>query len=247
MIFLDSLLVDRLLEVKHSSIDGISSDHKMVAVKLTLHGLTEAPSSPIKYKKPKGFRFSFRDTGKLEWTAFKEALDDLLSDKEKMRELGLKEPTEDNDTNTLEDLHKVDVERAWRWYSKNMLQCAKDTLPGKIVGRSGMKPESDLSALHLVRDLGRIKQLAKSITERRQIDLEDDARARLMEEHVKFNQHAAWWRDKMKTPMEDLEAVPGWHDAEEIWEEWVTSVDKGAERAAGGEEGGECRKNDGMD
>ncbi|KAI1288630.1 hypothetical protein EDD11_009845, partial [Mortierella claussenii] len=132
MIFLDSLLVDRLIDVEHNDADGILSDHKMVTATMSIQGLITAPSDPFKYKKPKGFRFQFRDTEAEHWKAFGEALTLELSGWHQMRECGLKEPVMDVENNRVEDLRRVDVEKAWRGYSKILIQCAKDNLPGKI-------------------------------------------------------------------------------------------------------------------
>ena len=224
MIFTNSLLVDRLLEVKHNTVDGVSSDHKMVTAIISVHGLIQTMANPIKYKKPRGYRFRFRDTDKAQWNDFKDALGKELNDVARMEEFGLKDLDQDEDMDRLEDLRKVDIEKAWRWYSKTMLRCAKSNLPGKIVGKTGTKPQAELSIRHIVRDLGRIKQMATAIKQRRQIDLEDDARMRLIEEKTKFNTHAKWMREETEREMEDLGEVPGWNEDEGVWKAWIKGV-----------------------
>ncbi|KAF8953808.1 hypothetical protein BGZ46_003132, partial [Entomortierella lignicola] len=157
MVFLDSLLVDRLSKVKHKDVDVITSDHKMVIATISTQGLLQAPSNPNKYKKPKGFRFKFRDTDKPQWEAFEEAVSGQLRDPEKMKEFGIKELWDDN-ADQMGRLRKLDIEGAWRWYSSIIMECAKEHLPGRVVGRSGVKPESELSILHMIRVLSKIKQ-----------------------------------------------------------------------------------------
>ncbi|KAG0352913.1 hypothetical protein BGZ54_002515 [Gamsiella multidivaricata] len=222
----DSLLVDRLLDVKHDDANGTLSDHKMVTAIMSVQGLITASSDPFKYKEPKGFRFQFRDTQAEQLKAFGEALSLKLSDWSQMREYGLKEPAIGMENNGVEDLRRVDIEKAWREYSKTLIQCAKDNLPGKIVGRAGLKPESELSVLHLVRDLGRMKKLARAIMQRRQFDLEDDARGRLIEEQTRFNEHARWLRVAAEREIDDMEEVPGWNESEEKWSTWFSGIKK---------------------
>ncbi|KAI7816412.1 hypothetical protein BC939DRAFT_508352 [Gamsiella multidivaricata] len=223
---IDSLLVDRLLDVKHDDANGTLSDHKMVTAIMSVQGLITASSDPFKYKEPKGFRFQFRDTQAEQLKAFGEALSLKLSDWSQMREYGLKEPAIGMENNGVEDLRRVDIEKAWREYSKTLIQCAKDNLPGKIVGRAGLKPESELSVLHLVRDLGRMKKLARAIMQRRQFDLEDDARGRLIEEQTRFNEHARWLRVAAEREIDDMEEVPGWNESEEKWSTWFSGIKK---------------------
>ncbi|KAF9148079.1 hypothetical protein BGX20_006464, partial [Mortierella sp. AD010] len=113
MIFLDGLLVDRLSKVKHKTIKAIDSDHRMVTATISTQGLIQAPSNPTKYKKPKGFRFTFKETEKVQWKAFEDAMNIQLLDPEKMKTLGVKGLLEE-DADQIGRLKKLDIEEAWR-------------------------------------------------------------------------------------------------------------------------------------
>ncbi|KAF9082305.1 hypothetical protein BGX27_004578, partial [Mortierella sp. AM989] len=114
MIFLDNLLVGRLIKVKHITVNGISSDHRMVSITLTTQGLLQAPNNPQKYKKPRGFRFKFREADKSQWEAFAGAMYHELDDPDKLKELGIKGIDPEDETIELENLQNLKVEEAWR-------------------------------------------------------------------------------------------------------------------------------------
>jgi len=227
MVFVSDLLADRIMKVKHKSLAGIvESDHKMVAAAFTMHGLMEQSLGGILYKKPKGYRFLFRETTNKDWEAFADDVSARLRDKNEMSTMGLRryDPEEEDINITLEDLQRIDVERAWRWYSEGVMTSAKDNLPGKVVGKTGVKPEKELSLMHLVRDLARIKKLANSIRKKRKQKTVDEKWATLVAQQERFNEHAEWVRTTAEKELEDLTAVPGLSARDEVWKEWIKGV-----------------------
>ncbi|KAF9343362.1 hypothetical protein BGX26_005858, partial [Mortierella sp. AD094] len=211
----------------------------MVTASITTQGLLRAPSNPHKYKKPKGFRFKFRDTEKEQWEAFADAMNGQLQDKEKMKALGLKGISDVDNADLTEDLRKVDLEEAWRWYSTIMINCAKEILPGKVVGRSGLKPGSELSILHMVRDLGRLKKLAKAARQQSNTNGNNDnnsdsnsnnsddisnIRNQLIQQQVKFNKHATKMKKETGRDMAELTPVPEAEDTAATWGSWIRDI-----------------------
>ncbi|KAF9988903.1 hypothetical protein BGZ79_005068, partial [Entomortierella chlamydospora] len=194
----------------------------MVTATISTQGLIQAPSNPTKYKKPKGFRFNFKETEKVQWRAFEDAMNIQLGDPEKMKTFGIKGLLEE-DTDQIGRLRKLDIEEAWRWYSSVIMECAKNNLPGRVVGRSGVKPKSELSVLSMIRDLGRIKKLAKTA-------MVDDnegvssVRDKMVEHQVKFNTHAVELKEKTGREIDHLAPVPEPDDPKESWREWIRAI-----------------------
>ncbi|KAF9176189.1 hypothetical protein BGZ49_006556, partial [Haplosporangium sp. Z 27] len=108
------------------------------------------------------------------------------------------------------------------------MECAKEHLPGRVVGRSGVKPESELSILHMIRDLGKIKQLLKSIGKQHMPEVTDERshsiRDQLVVEQDRFNTHAAILRETADREIEDLTPVPGLEEPKESWSSWSGDV-----------------------
>ncbi|KAF9367394.1 hypothetical protein BGX21_007453, partial [Mortierella sp. AD011] len=146
---------------------------------------SQAPSNPTKYKKPKRFRFNFKETEKVQWKAFGDAMNIQLLDPEKMKTFGINGLLEE-DADQIGRLKKLDIEEAWRWYSSVIMECAKYNLPGRVVGRSGVKPKSELSVLSMIWDLCRIKKLAKTAMADNNEGV-SSVRDEMVKHQVKFN------------------------------------------------------------
>ncbi|KAF9152037.1 hypothetical protein BGX20_005248, partial [Mortierella sp. AD010] len=154
MIFLSGLLDDRIIKVRHKKLETVKSDHKMVIADITLNGLFTPPRKRP-YKKPKGWRFLLRETSKEDWEVFEFEIERRMgATGAPLEKLGLKRFERGGDNSgedleklngnlTAEDLEKVDITQAWRWYS-SQVKSACEVLPKKKVGGSGIKPEREL-------------------------------------------------------------------------------------------------------
>ncbi|KAG0312980.1 hypothetical protein BG000_006055, partial [Podila horticola] len=157
MVFVSQTLAHRFIQCTHDSLDGIAdSDHQMVNVSLTLHGSQHLTrQSHQKYAKPVGFRFTFREAGMDEFGEFcKNLTQQLEKSKDELKAIGLltfsgKVDEEEQDQFDVVQLQGINLERGWTIYSKAVMKAAKATIPGKKVGRSGIKPAAELSAHHL--------------------------------------------------------------------------------------------------
>ncbi|KAF9561559.1 hypothetical protein BGW38_009004, partial [Lunasporangiospora selenospora] len=133
----------------------------MVRTTFILNGLEHlVPLHKSSYKKPKGFRFQFREAKKEHWEEFEESVSDELEDEEKLEKLGLEEWNEEEEVTETETLQNLDLNAAWNWYSKVVLRCAKETVPGRIVGRSGLKPGKEVSPRYVLHGVTKLHQLA---------------------------------------------------------------------------------------
>ncbi|KAF8918800.1 hypothetical protein BGZ58_004774, partial [Dissophora ornata] len=62
----------------------------MVIAAFTMHGLMEKSLSSILYKKPKGYRFLFREANSKDWEAFADDVTARLRDENEMSTMGLR-------------------------------------------------------------------------------------------------------------------------------------------------------------
>lgn len=234
MIFVSHNLAARFIQCTHDNpdddlmVDGgkAMSDHIMVNAQFTLHGsqhLTRHVHQ--KFKKPTGFRFLFQDTeeddyesfdhnlsraikeNKDEWSALgvqmsndkDQTMDDGTVEKDRMaevKEVTLKE----------ESLLDLDLEQSWTKYSKMVMKAAKENIPGKKVGRSGMKPAAELSAHHLIRSLSRIKQKVGKL---KNGDLtSENMQDTLKMEWQKYNDQAEKFNETAELKAEVLGRIP---------------------------------------
>ncbi|KAF9140996.1 hypothetical protein BGX20_007445, partial [Mortierella sp. AD010] len=164
MIFTSHRLALRIVKVSHKDMpEALHSDHRMVSLSIAIDGaehLTDYTPSPP--KKATGFRFQFRDATKDQWEEFTKALTTELDDLDTLHQLGLRHP-DDMIEGPPVFLTDVDLNRVWEWYSKAVINNAKDTLPGKKVGRSGVKPASEMSLRHIIRACSQLKRIAKKV------------------------------------------------------------------------------------
>ncbi|KAF9896044.1 hypothetical protein BX616_008251, partial [Lobosporangium transversale] len=117
MIFVSSVFTDRLLRVKHKSLDGIvASDHKMVTLEMTLHRLIQQPLHHIIYKKPKGYKFLLRDASNDDWENFENGVNIRIGDGSESSTMGLRRAQNDDEKDLLtpEDLQRIDIDLAWK-------------------------------------------------------------------------------------------------------------------------------------
>ncbi|KAF9188919.1 hypothetical protein BGZ49_003890, partial [Haplosporangium sp. Z 27] len=164
MIFTNHRIALRVLKVSHKDMpDSIQSDHRMVSVSIALDGQEHLTDyTPCPPKKATGFRFQFRDATAEQWEDFTKTLTVALDDRNAISQLGLNYPG-DISTGSPKSLADVDLNQVWQWYSKAVTNSAKATIPGKTVGRSGVKPASEMSIRHIIRSCSKLKRLAKDV------------------------------------------------------------------------------------
>ncbi|KAG0242324.1 hypothetical protein BG011_003350, partial [Mortierella polycephala] len=159
MIFTSSRLATRLLKIGHVDMTNIApSDHRLVLTSLTLQGNSHLTRQQTQvHSRQAGFRFSWRETTSEHWTEFSEMVTTAVElHKERLAEQGLlTHEGMDQDRDRKVELRQVKLEAGWRIFSSLVMDSARATIPGKKVGRSGVKPSKEITLLHLTRSLAR--------------------------------------------------------------------------------------------
>ncbi|KAF9555486.1 hypothetical protein EC968_008900, partial [Mortierella alpina] len=165
MIFVSTSLAERFVTAGIKQLgDTVSSDRQMDTLTLTLHGTPHLiRQTAKKYKKPKGFRFQLKETSHEQWALYETELDEALRKSMVADALGLQMPVEGDEEQAVADYETVDLNKIWNWYSKTVLTIAKKTLPGKIVGRSGVRPGAEIDIRNIIQGLARLKKDSKEI------------------------------------------------------------------------------------
>ncbi|KAG0035547.1 hypothetical protein BGZ82_005214 [Podila clonocystis] len=164
MIFLSTSLTNRLVNVSHKDMSkyAIGSDHRLVRAQLSLHSLITPIKSP-KFNKPTGHRFCFKEAEDEHWDSLSIKANMALNNTTKLEQLGLQPFKEDDPHISLGTLQVLDIEQVWRWYSKTLFGIAKQEIPGKIVGKTGNKPQDEVSLLYISSALQKCAKRAAGI------------------------------------------------------------------------------------
>ncbi|KAF9931145.1 hypothetical protein BGZ65_005032 [Modicella reniformis] len=182
----------------------------MVVATFALHGTEHLTNyNPCPPKKPTGFRFQFRDATedtKEQWEDFTDNLKERLDDPDTFKRLGLRHPTETDDKEGSQT-QQVDLNKVWEWYSKHLVASGKATLLGKKVGRSGVKPQAEVSLQHIIRSCAKLKERAKRVCQKLpQVDY-------LTLEDIRTVEQQLWdrierYNDGAKTPLQTIDSMP---------------------------------------
>ncbi|KAG0337934.1 hypothetical protein BG005_003910, partial [Podila minutissima] len=239
MVFVSQTLAHRFIQCTHDSLEGIAdSDHQMVNVSLTLHGSQHLTRhNHQRYARPTGFRFLFREAEADDFNEFSKNLTlHLEKDKEQLEAIGIR-PLDEKETEAeaekidVDRLRRIDLERGWTLYSKAVMKAAKATIPGKKVGRSGVKPAAELSVHHLIRALSRIKSKLKRFKDGdlTTIDMYIDLDAqwtRYSEQAQEFSQNTEQEVEVLPViPDKDTARIEDWIEAHKmVSERWMRAL-----------------------
>ncbi len=228
MIFVGDRLATRLLRARHKDmLDIVASDHAMVVVTINIHGLVNGLSISTTTK-PKGFRFQFKDTTDEQWEAFKSATEAQLMELDSDKMVGL-QPFQSSEENVSKaSFSKLEVELAWNRFSKVVYKEAKETLPGKIVGGIGNKPEEEVSLKYVVRAAAAAYKQATKIIKtdyawRRTAEVEHLEKAQV--HFNKMREHLNELNPEQEL-VDELEKPPNVQAEEEAWHQWRSGVRK---------------------
>ncbi|KAF9431129.1 hypothetical protein BGZ76_000532 [Entomortierella beljakovae] len=167
-----------------------------------------------------GFRFQFRDAEEEDWENFKTAFTESLDDINTIHTFGLRHLDDTTDEQFPTQLRHIDLNRVWSWYSKKMMKCAKDNLPGKVVGKSGVKPEAELSLLHIIRSCARLKKQASMFQKSPDGIQQETLNAidtKLREQMDKYNLISP-------NPLPVLDERPHMTDESSVWKNWTRHI-----------------------
>lgn len=124
-----------------------------------------------------------------------------------------------------DQLRRMDLNKSWSWYSEHLVKSGKETLPGKKVGRSGIRPMAEVSLQHIIRSCSRLKargkQFQKATLYERQPRWNEvvEANKHLNDQIQRYNQDA-------KTPITVPQDMPEEEASIEVWVTWSRSIKK---------------------
>ncbi|KAF9972727.1 hypothetical protein BGZ75_001375, partial [Mortierella antarctica] len=229
MIFVSTSLAARFTAADIKPLgDTVSSDHHMATLTLTTHGTQHLTrQNAQKYKKPKGFRFQLKETSQEQWALYATGLDEALRRNMAEDNHGLKTPAEEDEEQEVADYKTLDIDKIWNWYSKLVLATAKKTLPGKVVGRSGVRPGSEIDIRNIIRGLARLKKESKEMEKGNTAGSETSAAwETLQNEWTRVTKVIEMYNTREEVEIGRLGEMPAWSAATEEWRIWRKEVKK---------------------
>ncbi|KAF9555307.1 hypothetical protein EC968_009018, partial [Mortierella alpina] len=227
MIFVSTSLAERFVTAGIKQLgDTVSSDHQMATLTLTLHGTQHLTRQTAKkYKKPKGFRFQLKETSHEQWTLYETELDEALRKSTVADALGLQMPVEGDAEQAVADYETVDLNKIWNWYSKTVLNIAKKTLPGKIVGRSGVRPGAEIDIRNIIQGLARLKKESKEIVKGNTAGAETSAaREALYDDWTRVARFIEQYNNRETEKLGSLRETPSLASTRADWLAWRQEV-----------------------
>ncbi|GJJ69416.1 hypothetical protein EMPS_01762 [Entomortierella parvispora] len=200
----------------------------MVVASINMYNLINNGLAPSATTKPKGFRFKFKDTTGEEWETFTEASEAALRDLDGDEVVGLQPYRPPEEEVPIASFGTLKVELAWNRFAKAVYEAAKETLPGKVVGIAGAKPEEEVALKFVVRAAEKTYKQATRVIDRgyewrrtAAIDQLDQDRKRFNEIRERFN-----GLHPDQNLVDELDAPPAADAEDDAWRLWRSVVKK---------------------
>ncbi|KAG0195204.1 hypothetical protein BGX28_002008, partial [Mortierella sp. GBA30] len=181
-----------------------------------------------KYRQRIGFRFCFREATTEHWEEFERAVSVHFRDHPNHDKNGLHDMSEDDHV-PRDVLESINIERTWEWYSSSIMKIAKKKLPGRVVGRTGLRPEAEMNLSFLVRSLASLQRAAKMMRQglyaapdkKEEIQKQVDTALSRVQAYFKRMEE-----NGEEVPIDPPPFAPTSLDGEEQWKSWSKDIGK---------------------